>query len=60
MLDLGRAWESFRRGRPYVAAMRLRFTEDQVTQEWQDLVAASWALWFMMLGGILFLWWCVR
>jgi hypothetical protein len=57
VLDLGRLWESFRRGRPRAALMRVRFAEDQVTQEWRDLVPTSWAVWFMILVGIVFLWW---
>jgi GT2 family glycosyltransferase len=60
MLDLGRVWESLRRARPHAALRRLRFAEDQVTQEWRDLVPTSWALWLMMLGGMVFIWWAVR
>jgi GT2 family glycosyltransferase len=60
ILDLGRVWESFRRARPGTALSRLRFTEDQVTQEWPDLVAISWALWLAILGEVVFLWWAVQ
>jgi glycosyltransferase involved in cell wall biosynthesis len=60
VLDLGRVWESFRRARPHAALKRLRFTEDQVTQEWRDLVPTSWAVWLMVLVGIVFLWWAVQ
>ena len=60
VLDLGRVWESFRRARPHAGLMRLRFTEDQVTQEWRDLVPTSWAVWLMVLVGIIFLWWAVQ
>ena len=60
VLDLGRIWESFRLARPHAALRRLRFTEDQVTQEWRDLVPTSWAVWLMVLVGIVFLWWAVR
>lgn len=57
VLDLGRVCESIGRARPHIALKRLRFTEDQVTQEWRDLVPASWALWLMVLVGIVILWW---
>lgn len=60
VLDLGRVWESFRRARPHVAWKRLRFAEDQVTQEWRDLVPTSWAVWLMVLVGIVVLWWAVQ
>jgi glycosyltransferase involved in cell wall biosynthesis len=60
VLDLGRVWESFRRARPHVALQRLRFVEDQVTQEWRDLVPTSWAVWLMVLVGIVCLWWAVQ
>jgi len=60
VLDLGRVWESVRRARPRLALMRLRFAEDQVTQEWRDLVPTSWAVWFMVLTGVVFLWWAVK
>jgi glycosyltransferase involved in cell wall biosynthesis len=59
VLDLGRVWESFRRARPHASIMRLRFTEDQVTQEWPDLVPTAWGVWFMVLQGIIFIWWAV-
>lgn len=60
VLDLGRVWESFRRARPRIALKRLRFAEDQVTQEWRDLVPTSWAVWLMVLVGIIVFWWAVR
>jgi glycosyltransferase involved in cell wall biosynthesis len=60
VLDLGRVWESARHARPFAAFSRLRFSEDQVTQEWQDIVPASWALWFMVLAGIVYFWWAIR
>ena len=60
VLDLGRAWESLRRARPDVALKRLRFADDQVTQEWRDLVPTSWAVRLMVLVGIVFLWWIVQ
>jgi GT2 family glycosyltransferase len=59
-LDSGRVCESLLHGRPDVALMRIRFAEDQVTQEWQDLVPTSWAVWMMVLAVIVFLWWAVR
>jgi hypothetical protein len=60
VLDLGRVGESVRLARPHLALKRLRFAEDQVTQEWQDLVPTSWAVWYMVLVGIVFLWWAVQ
>lgn len=59
MLDLGRVWESFRRGEPHLAVKRLCFAEDQVTQEWRDLVPTSWAVWIMVVMAIVVLWWSV-
>jgi GT2 family glycosyltransferase len=60
VLDAGRIWESFRLLRPHAALKRIRFAEDQVTQEWRDLVPASWAVWLMVLAGVVFLWWAVH
>lgn len=60
VLDLGRVWESFRQAKPHLALKRLRFAEDQVTQEWRDLVPTSWAVWLMVLVGIVVLWWAVK
>lgn len=59
VLDLGRVWESLRLGRPAIALRRLRFSEDQVSQEWPDLVPTSWALWFMTLVGTVLQWWAL-
>ena len=60
VLDLGRVCESLRRARPLAALRRIRFTENQVTDEWSDLVPTSWSVWFMVLVGLLGLWWAVR
>lgn len=60
LLDFGRVSESFRRARPQAALKRIRFTEDQVTQEWCDLVPTSWSVWLMVLVGIVSLWRAVR
>jgi len=60
VLDLGRVWESFWQARPHAALKRIRFAEDQVTQEWCDLVPASWSVWLMVLVGIVSIWWAVQ
>jgi hypothetical protein len=60
VLDLGRVWESFRLAQPHTAPLRLSFAEDQVSQEWQDIVPTSWAIWLMMLVGMVCLWWAVQ
>jgi len=60
VLDLGRVWESFRRLRPLLALRRLRFADNQISQEWPDVVPTSWALWSMVLIATVFLWWSVN
>jgi hypothetical protein len=60
VLDAGRVWESLRSVRPHTALRRICFTEDQVTQEWPDLVPTAWAIWFMMLVNSVVLWWAVH
>jgi len=60
ILDAGRVIESILRTRPSSAFKRLRFAEDQVTQEWSDLVPIAWAEWLTTLTVIVFLWWSVK
>ena len=60
ILDFGRVWESFSRLRPHTALKRIRFAEDQITEEWRDLVPTSWSVWFIVLVGIVFVWWAVQ
>lgn len=60
VLDLGRVCESLRLARPLAALRRIRFTENQVTEEWRDLVPTSWSVWFMVLVGIVFIWWAIQ
>jgi GT2 family glycosyltransferase len=56
ILDAGRVFECIVSGRPSTALRRLRFTDDQVTQEWPDLVPTAWATWLMVLVGLVTSW----
>lgn len=55
LLDLGRLFEACRRREPEIVLRRFRFTREQLSEEWPDLVLTAWALLLAIcLIGVLF------
>lgn len=57
LLDLGRVSQGILCGKPFIAARRIRFADDQVAREWRDIVPMSWALWLSVVMEVAVLWW---
>jgi GT2 family glycosyltransferase len=55
ILDIGRLLEAVKLRRPLMAMRRFRFAQDQLFEEWDDLVSTGWALLIAIcLTGVLF------
>lgn len=55
LLDMGRFLEAWKTREPQVALQRFRFTQDQLFEEWPDLVLTGWVLLLAIcLVGVLF------
>lgn len=59
-LDAGRVFESVATLRPSTAFKRLRFTENQIADEWAHIIPVAWSAWLTTMTLIVVLWWSVR